>query len=126
MFFEQLNFSNLNLDNGLYDEIDKVTRINCKYNPSDFNSSSSKSKSLSFFHTNISSLEKHFDEYLLLYYHECSFDVIAISETRLSSSSSGNVSIPEYSFLHTPSDISAGGVGLYISDKQHLYLEIIF
>jgi len=30
--FEQLNsVSNLNLDNGLYDEIDEVTRINCKY-----------------------------------------------------------------------------------------------
>jgi len=91
----------------------------CKYYSCDeFISIPSKSKSLSFFHVNISTLEKHVEQFSSLFFRlRHDFDVIGISETRLSHASSGNISLPGYSFLHTPSDSNAGGVGLYISNK---------
>jgi hypothetical protein len=93
--------------------------VNCKYYSADeFSSLSSNCKSFSLLHLNISSLEKHFDELSslpFLLHH--SFDIIGISETRLNSSSSSNVFLPNYSFIDTKSTSRAGGVGLYISNK---------
>ena len=90
--------------------------VNCKYySADDFSALRSNFKSFSLLHLNISSLEKHFDELSslpLLIKH--SFDIIGISETRLNSSSSSNISLPNYSFIHTNSTSRAGGVGLYI------------
>lgn len=117
-FFDQLN--TVNSDNKSTSEVDDVTRINCKYYSCDeFVSIPSKSKSLSFFHVNISSLEKHFDELSSLFLRlQHNFDVIGISETRLNHVSSDNICLPGYAFLHTPSDSNAGGVGIYISNKH--------
>ena len=96
-----------------------ISYINCKYYSCDeFLSIPSKDKSLSFFHSNISSLEKHFDEFTNLFERlNHSFDIIGVSETRLSSSSAGNTSLPGYFFLGVSSESIAGGVGLYISAK---------
>ena len=63
---------------------------NCKcYSADDFSALRSNFKFFSWLHLNISSLEKHFDELSslpLLIKH--SLDIIGISETRLSPSSS--------------------------------------
>jgi len=114
--FNQLNsISFLNSDVNS----DEATSIDCKYLESaDLKSLFSKRKPyFSFFHLNISSLEKHHDElYSFLSDLPHSFDLIGISETRLSSSSLPSISLPGYSFTHTPSTSHAGGVGLYIAN----------
>ena len=67
---------------------------------------------------NISSLEKHFYEFLALSkLLNHSFDIMGISETRLTPSSSMNIDLPDYSFIHNLSDTCAGGTGLFISNK---------
>ena len=122
-YFNRLNTTSAN-DEDL--DHDDISYINCKYYSCDDRyegidrnlSIPSKDKSLSFFHSNISSLEKHFDEFSNLFETlNHSFDVIGVSETRLSSSSAGNTSLPGYSFLGVSSESIAGGVGLYISAK---------
>ena len=115
-YFESLNLISDNVSNT---ENEEVTYGNCKYyRCEEFSTLPFKHKSLSCFHINISSLEKHFDELLSLFLRlNHSFDVIGISETRLNSTLSGNISLPGYSFIHTPSASNAGGVGLYISNR---------
>ena len=116
-YFSKLNSLN-SFDGFENDDFDEINRINCKYySVGDF-LSIPKRNSLSFFHLNISSLEKHFDEFSALpKLLDHSFDVLGISETRLSSLSSKNIDLPNYSFIHNTSDSSAGGTGLYISNK---------
>ena len=70
----------------------------------------------SFLHLNISSLEKHFSEFLALSkLLNHSFDIMGISETRLTPSSSMNIDLPDYSFIHNLSDTLQ--VVLFISNK---------
>ena len=78
-----------------------------------------KEKSLSFFHTNACSLNKSFDDLVCL--RKCSnktFDILAVSETRISKKTSviSNVNLNNYSFESTPTESSAGGTMLYISN----------
>ena len=82
------------------DLVDEINHIDCKYYSTDeFSAIPDKMSALSFFHLNISSLEKHFDEFAslstLLNY---SFDFIGISEIRLNSSASSNISLSNLSF----------------------------
>ena len=42
-------------------------------------------------------------------------DIVAITETRLSSNSISNLDIPKYIFFHPNSPISAGGAALYVN-----------
>ena len=87
------------------------------YSTEDFKALSCKSD-FSFFHLNISSLSKHLSDLSALStLLEHSFDIMGITEIRLNSSSSGNIDLPNYSFLHTPSETSVGGAGIYISKK---------
>ena len=79
---------------------------------------SKKEKSLSFFHINACSLNKNFDD--LAYLLKCTnknFDIIAVSETRISkkTSTTSNVKL-NISFESTPTESSAGGRMLYISN----------
>ena len=76
-----------------------------------------KEKSLSFFYTNSCSLNKSFDD--LVYLRKCSnktFDILAVSETRISKKTSVifNVNLNNYSFESTPTESSAGGTMLSI------------
>ena len=79
-----------------------------------------KKNSLSFFHINACSLNKNFDdlEYLLKCTNK-SFDIIAVSETRISKKTSltCNINLKNYSFESTPTESSAGGTLLYISNR---------
>ena len=117
-YFSQLNSLNSFGSADLGDDIEDFNQIRCQYYSVDDFHSISKSNPLSFFHLNISSLEKHLSELSALSkLLKHSFDIMGISETRLSPSSSANINLPEYSFIHNASDSRAGGTGLYISNK---------
>ena len=79
-----------------------------------------KKNSLSFFHINARSLNKNFDdlEYRLKRTSK-SFDIIAVSETRISKKTSliCNINLKNYSFESTPTGFSAGGTPLSISNR---------
>ena len=78
-----------------------------------------KNKSLSLFHINTCSHNKNFDD--LQYLLSCTktkFDIIAISETRITKqvSLSNNLNLNKYSYGFTPTETSAGGIPLYIAN----------
>ena len=80
---------------------------------------SHKNKSLSLFHINACSLNKTFDDLQhLLSCTKTKFDIIAISETRITKqvSLSNNLNLNSYSFEFTPTETSAGGTLLYIAN----------
>ena len=73
-------------------------------------------KSLSLFHINACSLNKNFDDLQhLLSCTRKTFDIIAISETRIIKNISllNNLNLNNYSFEVTPTETSAGGTLLY-------------
>ena len=77
-----------------------------------------KSKSLTYFHFNVRSLQKNehkLDDFFLMANLTPSF--IAISETQLKAASFCNIEIPGYTFIHNPSSTNAAGVGLYIQSN---------
>ena len=78
-----------------------------------------KNKSLSLFHINARSLDKNFyDLQPLLSCTKTKFDIIAISETRITRQVSllNNLNLNNYSFEFTPTETSAGGTLLYIAN----------
>ena len=78
-----------------------------------------KNKSLSLFHINACSLNKNFDDLQhLLSCTKTKFDIIAISETRITKqvSLSNNLNLNNYSFEFTLTETSAGGTLLYIAN----------
>ena len=78
-----------------------------------------KNKSLFQFHINACSLNKNFDDLQhLLNCTKKSFDIIAISETRITKqiSLSNNLNLNIYSFEFTPTETPAGGTLLYIAN----------
>ena len=91
-----------------------------------------KKNSLSFFHINACSLNKNFDhlEYILKCTNK-SFDIIAVSETRISKKTSltCNIKLKNYSFESTPTKSAAGGIFLHISNrlsyKPHFDLNVL-
>ena len=99
-----------NFVNSRYFDIDQIQSLNVP----------KKEKSLSFFHINACSLNKNFDD--LAYLLTCTknnFDIIAVSETRISKKTSltSNVKSNNYSFESTLTKSSAGGTMLYISNR---------
>ena len=91
-----------------------------------------KSKSLSMFHINTCSLSKNFDdlEYLLKTTN-MNFDIIAISETRITKNINNilpNINLNNYAFEFTPTESSAGGTLIYVAnhlvDKPRTDLQI--
>ena len=90
------------------------------YNYEEFLSIPDKCKSFSALHINIASLTYHFDEFCtLLSMLKHSFGILAVTESRFSkfTSPSINFSIPGYSWEQTPTESSAGGALLYISNN---------
>ena len=84
-----------------------------------------KHKSLALFHVNACSLNKNFDD--LNHLLKCTntvFDIIAISETRITKQTSltTNINLENYAIEFTPTEYSAGGTLLYnashLSDKS--------
>ena len=78
-------------------------------------------KSPSLFHINACSLNKNFDDLQhLLSCTKKNFDIIAISETRITKQVSllNNLNLNNYSFEFTPTETSAGDTLLYIANHQ--------
>ena len=78
-----------------------------------------KNKLLSLFHINVCSFNKNFNDLQhLLSCTKTKFDIIAISETRITKqvSLSNNLNLNNYSFEFTPTETSAGGTLLYIAN----------
>jgi hypothetical protein len=76
--------------------------------------------SMSFFHLNISSLQKHFEDLnILLSLINFEISIIGITETRLKKDSPPThpIIIKNYNFEHTPTESSCGGTLLYLSNK---------
>ena len=77
-----------------------------------------KNKSLSLFHINSCSFNKNFDDLQhLLSSTKKVFDIIAVSETRITKQVSllSNLNLNPYSFEFTPTETSAVGTLLYIA-----------
>ena len=96
---------------------------NCKYRDTEYFKSLTKDfkrKALSFFHMNVCSLTKNFNDFnMLLSDLSVSFDILAITETRIKKDSSSpiNLQLSNYSTEHNPIESSAGGTLLYISKR---------
>ena len=94
---------------------------NCKYRDTEYFKSLTKDfkrKALSFFHMNVCSLTKNFNDFnMLLSDLSVSFDILAITETRIKKDSSHtiNLQLSNYSTEHTPAESSASGTLLYKS-----------
>ena len=89
------------------------------YTPSEFTRAKLPKNSLSIFHLNIRSLQKHIDDLRdLLAELQYLFDFITISETRIikNKSITTNIEIDGYEFVNTPADGMAGGVGIYVKN----------
>ena len=93
----------------------------CKYRHTEYFKNLAKDferKALSFFHMNVFSLTKNFNDFnILLSELNVSFDILAVTETRIKKDSSSpiNLQLNNYSIEHTPTESSAGGTLLYIS-----------
>ena len=71
------------------------------------------------FHTNACSLNKNFDDLQHLFrFTKIKFDIIAISETRITRQASllNNLNLNNYSFEFTPTETSAGVTLLYLAN----------
>ena len=106
------NHTNRNPDNVVkcrYYDIEEIQALNIP----------NKSKSLSMFHINTCSLSKNFDdlEYLLKTTN-MNFDIIAISETRITKNiiKISKIHLNDYAFEFTPTESSAGGTLIYIAN----------
>lgn len=99
------------------------------YSPHSFNNLKKSVKnplnnksSFSILHNNIRSLRLHLEDFQAHLLHELdfSFDIMGISETKLTSSSLAynlNLDIPGYSFEYVPTPLASGGVGMYINSN---------
>ena len=102
-------------------------RVQCRYfSPHSFKgygsslSISQQESSLSFFHNNIVSLNKHPDNLVAHYLDELDFhfNVIGGTETKITKSNEHlcNYQIPGYNFEQVPTPLVSRGVGLFIDD----------
>ena len=94
----------------------------CKYYDLDkFSKAKFKSEqNLSILHLNIASLQYHIDDLkILIQSLDFKFDILAISESKLKRFTipNININIPNYQYVHTPTEASKGGTLIYISDN---------
>ena len=112
------------------DNSDCDSSMDCRYlDCREFNLLAHKLDSLSFFHLNINSLSKHFDNLLTLCNDlKSQFKIIALTETRLTSlnKSLNNFSFSEYSFLSNDSEAAAGGTALFINNSINYKVRMDF
>ena len=95
--------------------------VSCDYyDLNDFNKVIVTKQDLAVLHLNISSLSSHINELkLLLFNFNLNFDIICITESRITKSNlpTGNIHIPGYNIEQTLTESSAGGTLIYISQK---------
>ena len=133
-------FNQFNTSSQIHDFKDPENVVNCKYyNLEEVQTIKipNKKNSLSLFHINACSLSKNFDdlEYLLKTANT-NFDIIAISETRILKNIKivKNINIPNFSYEFTPTESTAEGTLIYITDHlarekrkrfDHLFKELL-
>ena len=114
----------VNLMNQLYNFTDdkkenELNLPNCKCRDTDYFKNLTKDfkrKALSFFHMNVCSLTKNFDDFnILLGDLNLSLDILAITETRIKKDSLSpiNLQLNNYLTEHNPTESSAGETLLY-------------
>ena len=95
--------------------------VSCDYyHVHDLNKIQIHQHDLSIIHLNIS-LASHIHELKLFFsLLKVSFDIICISESRISKHNlpTININIPGYNIEHTPTESKAGGTLMYISEKN--------
>ena len=105
--------------NNLFDQSENT--ISCDYyDLKDFQKIKIKQQDFSLLHLNISSLSCHINDLInFLALINTKFDVICITETRLSHKNplTTNIELPGYNIEQTPSESSAGGTLIYISQN---------
>ena len=109
--FSDQNKNQENVSNCKYYDLNEIKPLNKLINKS----------SLSLFHLNTCSLSKNFEDLeYLLDSTNLNFDVIAISETRITKNKAqiNHIDLTNYSYEHCPTESSAGGTLLYI--RNHL------
>ena len=122
-FLSQLNNLSEKEDD---DNENLLNTVNCKYRDISYFSNLDvelKSKCLSFFHLNINSLSKNFDNFNhLINELKLKFDILGISESRISKfqALNTNVSLQNYVIEQTSTESAAGAALLYIN-KRHSY-----
>ena len=98
----------VNVLNSKYYDIDQIQTLKFP----------SKHKSLALLHINACSLNKNFDDLdHLLNFTNKVFDIVAVTETRITKQTSltTNINLRNYAIEFTPSESSAGGTLLYIA-----------
>ena len=112
--------------NQLFDQSENS--ISCDYyDIDDLNKIVINQSDLTVIHLNILSLALHIDKLkLFLSLIKTKFDIICISESRITKNNSltTNINIPDYNFEHTPTESKEGGSLMYISYKLHNDLNI--
>ena len=100
----------------LFDESENS--VSCDYSLYEMNKIKLKEKDLSVLHLNISSLSTHID-YLKNFLSELriKFDMICISESKLSQKNPQTTNLIGYNIGQTPTESSPSVVPLYISQK---------
>ena len=105
------------------DESDYDHHTNCNYYGVDefLNCQFNSDKNLPIMHLNIHSIQLHIDELkTLLVMLDHTFDVIAISESKLKTDPTINISIPGYNTPRiTKTEAEKGGTMLYIADGKN-------
>ena len=105
--------------NNLFDQSENT--ISCDYyDLKDFQEIKIKQQDFSLLHLNISSLSCHINDLVnFLALLNTKFDVICITETRLSHKNpiTTNIELPGYNTEQTPTESSAGGALIYISQN---------
>ena len=94
--------------------------VSCKYyTDKEFISEIREHKGLSFLHTNIASLSKHFENLIHLLHSFQGLKIIGVSETRINkyNKKSSNFQIKGYTLLCNETEAAAGGTALYVSDS---------
>ena len=114
----------VNVLNSKYYDIDQIQTLKFP----------NKHKSLALFHINACSLNKNFDD--LDHLLKCTnkvFDIIALTETRITKQTSftTNINLKKYAIDFTPTGSSAGGTLLYIASHlsyklcpDHIFIKL--
>ena len=109
LIIENTNPENENRKFCNYYDVDKFTKT--KFKPE---------SNFSLLHLNIASLQFHVDDLkILLQLLDFPFDIIAISETKIQKGIDPlkDINLPNYQYLHTPTESTKGGTLIYISNK---------
>ena len=107
----------------LLDQSENLTSCD-NYDVNDISKLRINENDLSVIHLNILSLPLHINELkLFLSFFKYKFDIISISESRITKSNTltTNIDIRGYNREHTPTESKAGGCLLYVSSKSILY-----